>query len=259
MRKNKTASNPDRAMENPSYIVLSQQMGLQRNMDVIANNLANMNTTGYRSERLMFSEFMTSKATNPGVTGDGARLSFPGVAGTLADIGEGTLETTGNQLDFAIKGSGFFVVDTPNGPRYTRDGRFELDGQGRIVNKEGYPILDAQNRPLTVPPGTAKVEATPTGTLSTERGPIGSLQVVKFDSEIGLKKAGTNLFETDQAPQKADSFTLQQNAVEASNVKPIIEMTKMIAVQRAYQSAQQMLDQERERSSRAIATFTKTN
>src|SRR5947208_1437046 len=108
-------------MENPSYIVLSQQMGLQRNMEVIANNLANANTTGYKAERLMFSEFMPPKAGNPGITGDGARVSFAGLAGTLADIGEGPLETTGNQLDFAIKGSGFFVVDTPNGPRYTRD------------------------------------------------------------------------------------------------------------------------------------------
>ena len=84
---------------------------------------------------------------------------------------------------------------------------------------------------LSVPPGTAKVEATPTGTLNTERGPIGTLQVVKFDNEIGLKKAGTNLFETDQAPQKADGFTLQQNVIETSNVKPVLELTKMISLQ----------------------------
>jgi flagellar basal-body rod protein FlgF len=246
-------------MENPSYIVLSQQMGLHRNMEVIANNLANANTTGYKAERLMFSEFLAPKASNPGVTGDGARVSFPGLAGTLADIGEGSLEPTGNQLDFAIKGSGFFVVDTPNGPRYTRDGRFELDGQGRIVTRDGYALLDSQSRPLTVPQGTVKVEATPTGGLNSEKGPIGTVQIVKFDSEIGLRKAGTNLFETDQAPQKADNFALQQNVVEASNVKPILELTKMIEVQRAYQSAQQMLDHEHDRSSKAIATFTKTN
>jgi flagellar basal-body rod protein FlgF len=244
-------------MENPSYIDLSQQMGLHRNMEVIANNMANANTTGYKAERLMFSEFMTPKAGNPGVTGDGARVSFPGLAGTLADTSEGAFETTGNQLDFAIKGSGFFVVDTPNGPRYTRDGRFELDGQGRIVNKDGYPVLNGQNQPLTVPQGTSKVEATPGGTLNTERGPIGSLNIVKFDSEIGLRKAGTNLFETEQAPQKADNFTLQQNMVEASNVKAVLELTKMISVQRAYQSAQQMLDREHDRTSRAISTFLK--
>jgi flagellar basal-body rod protein FlgF len=246
-------------MENPSYIVLSQQMGLHRNMEVIANNLANMNTSGYKAERLMFSEFLTSKAGNPGVAGDGARVAFPGLAGTLADSREGPLETTGNQLDFAIKGSGYFVVDTPNGPRYTRDGHFELDGQGRIVNRDGYAVLDPQGRPLNVPQGTVKIEATPTGTLNTEKGAIGSLQVVKFDSETGLRKISANLFETDQAPQKADNVAIQQNMIEASNVQPILEMSKMIEVQRAYQSAQQMLDREHDRSSRAIATFTKTN
>jgi flagellar basal-body rod protein FlgF len=246
-------------MENPSYIVLSQQMGLQRNMDVIANNMANANTTGFKAERLMFSEYLSPKAANPGVTGDGARVSFPGLAGTMADTAEGPLQTTGNQLDFAIKGTGFFVVDTPDGQRFTRDGRFELDGQGRIVTKDGYPVLSPQGQPLNVPPGTAKVEATPTGSLSTERGPIGSLQVVKFDNESGLKKAGTNLFETDQAPQAADKFSVQQNMVESSNVQPILELTKMIQVQRAYQSAQTILDQEHDRGEKAIQTFTKTN
>jgi flagellar basal-body rod protein FlgF len=246
-------------MENPSYIVLSKQMGLQRNMDVIANNMANVNTSGYKGERLMFSEFLTSKAGNPGVTGDGARVSFSGLAGTLSDTREGPIETTGNQLDFAIKGTGYFVVDTPNGPRYTRDGHFELDGQGRVVTRDGYAVLDPQGRPLNVPQGTSKIEATPTGTLNTEKGTIGSLQVVKFDSEAGLRKISSNLYETDQAPQKADNITIQQNVIEASNVQPILELTKMIEVQRAYQSAQQMLDREQDRSSRVISTLTKTN
>src|SRR5690242_8327186 len=118
-------------MENPTYLVLSQQMGLRSQMDVIANNLANANTAGFKAERMMFSEFLTTKAGNPGITGDGARISFPGLAGTLADTNEGPLQTTGNQLDFAIKGKGYFVVDTPNGPRYTRDGHFQVDGQGQ--------------------------------------------------------------------------------------------------------------------------------
>jgi flagellar basal-body rod protein FlgF len=258
-KETKTEQPGPRAMENPAYLVLSRQMGLQRQMDVIANNLANTNTSGFKGERLMFSEFLTPKATNPGVTGDGARISFAGVAGTVADTREGTIQSTGNLLDFAIKGSGFFVVDTPSGPRYTRDGHFELDGQGQLINRDGFPVLSQGGGTLSVPAGATSIEVTPTGTLSSDKGAIGALQIVRFDNEGGLKKTGLNLFETDQAPQRAEGITVLQNAVEASNVQPIIELSKMIEVQRAYQSAQQMLDNEHDRKSRTISVLTKTN
>ncbi len=246
-------------MENPAYIVLSHQIGLMRKMDVIANNLANTNTTGFKAERLLFSEFMTPKATNPGITGDGARISFPGLAGTLADASEGAFQTTGNQLDFAVKGAGYFVIQTPGGQRYTRDGRFELDGQGQIVTHDGSPVLGQGGAPLVVPAGATSIEVTPAGTLSSNKGAIGAFQIVKFDNEAGLKKVGTNLFDTDQSPQRADGATVLQSAVEASNVQPVLELSKMIEVQRAYQSAQQMLDNEHDRTSRAISILTKTS
>jgi flagellar basal-body rod protein FlgF len=247
-------------MENPSYIVLSQQKGLQRQMEVIANNLANTNTPAFKAERLMFIEFLTSKANNPGVSGDGARVSFLGQAGTLADMREGMLESTFNMTDFALKGPGYFVVDTPNGPRYTRDGHFEIDGNSRLVNRDGYPVMGVGNQPLNVPAGVKSIEVTPTGGLGSDKGDIGKLQVVKFDNEVGLRKTGQNLFETDETPQAADTSTLvQQGLIEASNVQPILELTKMIEVQRSYQSAQNMLQQEYDRSRKAIQTFTRVS
>ena len=247
-------------MENPAYIVLSRQTGLMRQMDVIANNLANTNTTGFKAERMMFSEFMTSKASNPGISGDGARVSFAGLAGTLADPREGPLEMTDSQLDFALNGPGYFVVGTPDGPRYTRDGHFQVDGTGQIVNRDGFPALDPAGRPLVVPANASSVEITAGGTLSSDKGAIGSLQIVKFDNTVALQKIGTNLYNTDQTPQRADPTTrVQQRMLETSNVQPIIEMTKMIDVQRAYESAQQMLNNQHDLQSQAIQILTKTS
>ncbi len=247
-------------MENPAYIVLSRQTGLRSQMAVIANNLANMNTPGYRGEQLLFNEYLSPKASNPGLRGDGARVSFVGLGGTLTDTREGPLETTGNQLDFAIQGDGYFVVQTPDGPRYTRDGHFSTDAQGRLVTREGLSVLDSANRPLTVPPGASSIEVTGTGQLSSDKGSIGTLQVVKFANEVSLQKVGTNMFQTDSAAQPVDGTTkIQQGMVEGSNVQPIVEISKMVELQRAYEAAAQMINNEHDRGLKAIEVLTKTS
>ena len=247
-------------MENPSYIVLSQQMGLRRQMDVIANNLANANTVGFKAERMLFTEFLTGKAGNPGTSGPGARISFLGEAGTLADMREGQLQSSSNQLDFAIHGPGYFTVDTPGGPRYTRDGRFELDGQGRLVTRDGFPVLGPSGQPLSVPTGTVKVEVTKTGKVTSDKGDVGQLALAKFDNELALRKAGANLYETDAQPQPVDTATqVQQGMVEASNVQSILELSQMIEVQRRYQASQRLIEQEHERARSAIQKLTRVN
>lgn len=247
-------------MENPSYILLSQQSGLRRQMDVIANNLANTNTTGFKAERLMFAEYMVSKASNPLTSGNGARISFVGQAGTLADTREGALQVTGNQLDMAIAGPGYFTVETPGGPRYTRDGRFELDGQGRIVNREGLPILNRAGQPLTVPAGVTRIEVSNSGRLTSDKGDVGELGLVKFENDMALRKIGGNLYETDAAPQPVDATTrIQQNMVEASNVQSILEVSNMIEIQRRYQASQRMLEAEHDRARTAIQKLTRVN
>ncbi len=247
-------------MENPSYIVLSQQMGLRNKMDVIANNLANINTPGFREERILFNQYLTNKATNPGVRGDGARVSFLGVAGTSIDSSDGPLQTTGSQLDFALKGPGFFVINTPAGQRYTRDGHFGIDGQGRLVNRDGFTVLDSGGQPMNVPQGASTFEITPTGTLTTDKGPVGTLQIVKFDNEAALQKAGAGLYQTDAQSQPVDNNTaVQQGVIEGSNVQPITEVTRMIDVQRSYEAAQQLLSDEHNRDLQAIQILTRTN
>lgn len=247
-------------MENPSYIVLSQQAGLRRQMDVIANNLANTNTTGFKAERLMFSEYLVSKAANPLTSGPGAQISFVGQAGTYSDHREGSLQATGNQLDMAIAGPGYFTVETPGGPRYTRDGRFEVDGQGRLVNREGLAVLGRGGQPLSIPQGATRVEVSNSGRLTSDKGDIGELGIVKFDNEYALRKVGGNLYETDAQPQPVDAATrVQQNMVEASNVQSIFEVSNMIELQRRYQASQKLLEAEHERARTAIQKLTRVN
>lgn len=249
-----------KAMENPSYIVLSQQSALRRQMDVIANNLANTNTAGFKAERLMFAEYLVSKASNPLTSGSGARISFVGQSGTLSDTREGALQSTGNQLDMAIAGPGYFTVDTPGGPRYTRDGRFELDGLGRIVNREGLPVLARGGQPLTIPQGATRVEVSASGRLTSDKGDIGELAIVKFENDAALRKIGGNLYETEAAPQPVDAASrVQQNMVEASNVQSILEISNMIELQRRYQASQRLLEGEHERARTAIQKLTRVN
>ncbi|MBM3650679.1 MAG: flagellar basal-body rod protein FlgF [Alphaproteobacteria bacterium] len=247
-------------MENPSYIVLSHQSGLRRQMEVIANNLANMSTNGFKAERLMFTEYMVSKAGNPQTSGNASRISFVGQAGTYSDHREGPLQSTGNQLDMAIAGPGYFTVETPGGPRYSRDGRFELDGQGRIVNREGLVVLGRGGQALTVPQGATKVEVSNSGRITSDKGDVGELAVVKFHSDNALRKVGGNLFETDAAPQPVDATTrVQQNMIEASNVQSIFEISNMIELQRRYQASQRLLEAEHERARTAIQKLTRVS
>ena len=246
-------------MENPAYVVLSQQMALSKQMDVIANNLANVNTPAYRSQTLLFNEFL-GKATNPGISGAGSKIAFVGLGGTLPDIRPGPIEPTSNPLDFALQGRGYFVVNTPDGLRYTRDGHFQINGQGQLVNAAGYQVVDPQGRPLSVPQGAANIEVTPTGTLSSDKGPIGSLQIVKFDSDVAMQRVGTDLYQTDAPSQPVDpTTTVKQGMIEGSNVQPIVEVSKMIQVQRAYEAAQTMISNEHDRDIQAIQVLTKTS
>ncbi|MBT6116338.1 MAG: flagellar basal-body rod protein FlgF [Rhodospirillaceae bacterium] len=236
-------------MENTSYISLSRQAVVQRQMQVIANNVANASTPAFKSERLLFQEFVEQ-------AGDGTEISFVQDVAVIRDLSEGSFDRTGNPLDLAISGEGYFAVETPKGTEYTRNGRFQIDGDGQLVTGSGHPLLGEGDRPIVLNPGETMIEINPDGVIGTSAGPIGRVQVVRFEDQQAMQQTEGGLFETDQAALPSPEAKVIQGMVEASNVQPIVEMTRMIDAVRGYQSTQTMVQSEHERQISTIQALT---
>jgi len=241
-------------MENPSYLALAHQSALRRQMDTVAHNLANTNTTGYRGERLLFALYLTPKAGNPGIGGDGAqKLAFVEGIGTYRDTRPGQAIKTDGPLDMMINGNAYFVVETPVGQRFTRDGNFRLDSTGRIVNTEGFALLDRNNRPITVSANESAIEITRQGEIINGTNNIGRVQLVSFVDDQALTRLGGGLYASTQDPVPADPRTeIHQGMLEGSNVVSVTELTQMLDIVRRYESAQKILESEHDRARRAI-------
>ena len=240
-------------MENSGYVALSRQVTLRRQMEMIANNLANMNTTAYRSEQILFREFLSGK-------GEGrAAVSFVRDPAQLRDLSMGPMSSTGAALDVVIDGPGYFVIDTPQGPRYTRDGHFKLDDQGQVTTAAGDPVL-AGGGPIFVPIDAKDIQIARDGTVSTEQGELGRLDIVTFDNEQLLKRVRGNAYDAGEATANAAiGSEVVQGMLEASNVQGVGEMTRLIETLRSYQSAKRFAEQEHERQRRAIQSLIQTN
>lgn len=246
-------------MQNASYVALSQQLALRQLMDVVANNLANVSTSGFKADRALFSEYLSSDASNPTIPG-ATQVSFVREAGMIRDMRAGTLMQTGNSFDLAIHGEGYFAVETPSGVRYTRSGTFRPDGQGHLVTADGYALLDTSSRPIQIRPGESAIEVNLQGGVSSESGPIGRLQVVRFEDEQAMRKISSNLYEPAGEPRSVgDETEVRQGMIEGSNVQAVIEMTNMIEIMRRYQTVQRLLEAEHERERRAIQSLPTVN
>ena len=233
------------AMETPWLISISHQAALRREMDAVANNMANMNTPAYKAERMMFAEYLVRPQRD-------MPLSFVQDKGMMRDLRDGPLTKTGNPLDLALAGEGYFTVGTDLGQRYTRSGRFQLDAAGQITNQLGQPVLSAAGQPIIIPPGTASITIAPDGTVSAGTEVVGTIGIVDFENPRALKREANNLYAADAAPQPAEETRVLQGMLEESNVNPIREMTTMIEVHRAYTANQRALQDEHERIRRAI-------
>ncbi len=232
-------------MENTSYIALSYQMALQRQMDIVANNIANMNSTAFRGERALFEEFLVD-ATN------GRELSFVQDFGLIRDTKEGPSRPTRNPLDIAISGKGWLTAEGDDGPRYTRNGHMRIDDEGRLVTQGGLPILGDDGGPLVFEAVEGAITIADDGTISSDAGLIGKINIVTFDNEQEMKKVGDSLYSTEQRPQPAGDYTLLQGMVESSNVEGVVEMTRMMEVVRTYTATQKLMDGNHDLLRRAI-------
>ncbi|WP_259783158.1 flagellar basal-body rod protein FlgF [Aestuariispira ectoiniformans] len=231
-------------MENSSYIALSRQMTLANEMSIVANNIANANTPAYKGEKMVFQEFI-DKPTR------GEKLSFVQDVGLARDLSEGPMKVTNNPLDVAIKDKGYFVVDTPMGQRFTRHGRFQIDANSQLVTSAGYTVRGLAG-PIIIPQDQGQVTIAEDGTVSTQEGIVGTLQLVDFADEQQLRKGADGLYSSDTPPQNVATPSVAQGMLEESNVKPIIELTRMIQVHRDYQSVQNFIKAEDDRLKNAI-------
>jgi len=238
-------------MENATYVALSSQMAIQRQMDVVANNLANASTPAFKGEEMLFSQYLVRPS------GQRSPIAFVQDAGTVRDLREGPITQTGNPLDLAISGHGYFAVQTPLGVRYTRNGHFQLDSQGQIVTSQGYPVLTNSGQPLVVPANTHGITVATDGTVSVgqdgsgQQAALGQLQLVDFPAPQAVTPAANGLWVTDQTPQPATA-TVQQGMLEQSNVQPVVELTRMLSVARESGTVKTFLDEEDQRRGNAI-------
>lgn len=225
-------------MDNSLLVSLSHQLAAYRAMDVIANNLANVSTPGFKRESAKFEEFMTR--VRPAEDQRGMQsVSFVKDAGILRDASQGAIEQTGATYDVAIAGNGFFQVQTPQGMRYTRDGHFSLDANGNLVTSAGYQV-QGDGGPITITPNDGDINIGPDGTISSVVNGVGNqlakLKLVDFANPTAMTKEGGNLYSTSQAPIAPATVAMRQGALESSNVQPVVEISHMIEVMRAYEA-----------------------
>jgi len=238
-------------MENALYVGLSRQMVLRREMDIIANNVANVDTTGFKVESLM----LKTEPLEPARTIPGPRpVKFVAADGVARDFGQGTLRKTDAMLDLAIEGDGFFKIQGADGERYTRDGRFRTDDRGRLVTHQGQPVLDDGGGEITIDPEKGPVAIAADGTMSQGDERVGKVAVVTFENTGALEKAGDNQYRntSNLQPQPATEARMRQGMLEGSNVNSVLEITRMIEVSRAYEQTSRMMDAEAELARRAI-------
>lgn len=240
-------------MENSLTLALARQTVLARQMDVIATNLANANTSAYKAEEMIFQEFLEQTET-------GEILSLVHDVSFMRDVSEGPLVRTGGSLDVAIHGDGFLRVQTPEGERYSRHGVLQLDTEGQLVTTLGHPVLGTGGTPILVPPDAGDIAIARDGTVSADNQAVGQLDLVAFEDERALKKLGESLYDAlEQVPQAAEGAEVLQGMVEQSNVQAVTEITRMIDTQRAYQAAAKLADSEHQRILDAIQALVDTS
>jgi flagellar basal-body rod protein FlgF len=236
-------------MENATYAALTRQSGLMREMQVVANNIANMATTGFRREGVIFAEHVKALDTVPS-------LSMARASARAVDLSQAEITETGGAFDFAIRGEGFFLIETPDGERLSRAGHFTPNAEGDLVNPDGFRLLDAGGAPVAIPPGSQDIQLAQDGTLSTDGQPVARIGLWAPADPTSLRHVAGTLFAAD-APEPMDEGTgiLLHRHLEGSNTNPIREIARMIEVQRAYELGQSLLDREDQRIRAVLQTL----
>jgi flagellar basal-body rod protein FlgF len=246
-------------MENTLLVGLSRQTVLERQLDVVANNIANVNTAGFKADSSLFEEYLMPGAHEDNFIGRDRRVSYVQDRGTFRDFTQGASDQTGNPLDVAVSGNGFLVVQTAGGERYTRDGGMQINSQGQLVTATGNPVLGNAG-PIVFQPTDHDINVSPDGTITVVEGNgrtdalRGKLRLVSFADAQKLLKEGSNLYSAGEggAAQADTKSQVQQGYIEKSNVSSVAEMSRMIEVTRAYTQISTLLQQESDLHKSAI-------
>lgn len=234
-------------MDNSGHVMLSRQSGLMKELAIVANNVANISTVGFRREGLVFAEHVNRLE-------DGTGLSIAHASARVTDLGQGSLSQTGGSFDMAINGSGFLLIDSGGRQLLTRAGNFSPLATGELAARDGSRLLDEAGAPLMIPPDSRTILIGSDGTVSADGQPIGRIGLWKPATATSLRHVGGAQFSAD-AVEPSEGGTVLQGYLEGSNVNAVSEMARMIDVQRAYDLGQSLLDREDQRLKLVIDTL----
>lgn len=225
-------------METGIYVSLSSQLATERRLSTIADNIANVNTTGFRETQVRFGELLGRNKS--------ARVSFVEPAEGFLSSTQGAVNQTGNDLDFAISGDGWFLVDTPTGPAITRDGRFSINPEGLLTTLDGFPVLDQGESPVQINRSAGTISSDKSGILYQNGSIIGSIGVFDATAPDETRRIGSlAMLPEGEAVAAVDrsGFSVQQGFVEQSNVNAVKQITTLIAVQRNFEQTNSLMQQ----------------
>jgi flagellar basal-body rod protein FlgF len=227
----------DVSIQRPQAVMLSMQEAQWMRLNTAANNLANASTYGFKSHILKTEEIK-------GRSRDGKMVSFVKAETIVRDMSTGGIHRTGNPLEVALIGPGYFMVKTPGGTRYTRNGQFTTNVEGQLVMASTqYPVLGESGSEISLPVGLKGLSIGEDGTISTNGQVLGRLGLVAFDNEQDLKNEGGNLYVTSQDAKPTRRANVIQGALEESNVSPMQESINLVEILRAFENAQKIIDE----------------
>ena len=237
-------------MDITTSLATSRLVAQQRAMDITANNIANANTPGFRTERVQFSDWV-DRQSNAAITG-GRSISYPQDRATYRESQAGTLTHTANPFDLALTGDGFFTVNTNAGPRLTRDGRFGPMPDGTLADSSGNAVLDTAGKPMKIGPTDTQVTIAGDGSISSENGLLGKIGIVQPIDPMRLRAEGATNFASDSPTTPVTAPNVVQGAIEGSNVQPVLEVTRMMDNERQFQLVTQLVQAEGDRQQQTI-------
>lgn len=241
-------------MDNANYISLSRQSGLMKELTTIANNMANADTVGYKREGAIFSEYVAAAGATGEVNSPRHSLSMGRLAAHASNFSTGSLRSTGGTFDVAVEGDGFFLVDIGGQTQLTRAGHFLTDAEGRLINTDGYAVLNEAEGEIQIPLASGNVSIALDGTISAEGVELGRLGVVTAERN-DLVRQGSNNWISETGFQPVETPRVLQGFLEDSNVEPVSEISRMIEVQRFYDAGQKILEMEDSRIKQVITTI----